>query len=379
MNVRSALQTVLPSVSSFAFLALGLSACQGDVPGAGAAGFAEDEDVAQAQLPIVDGETDREHTAVLAIAAIRPEGESLCTGTLIAPNLVLTARHCVVPVEQQEVDCGSSTFNDPYSPDALWVSPNTSLRNAELFPVLEVAVPDDDGALCGADIALLILDGQFSEQLEPYAPRLAEPAEQGEAFTAVGFGTALEEGQAGIRRSRTNIQVLCGAEQCGAPDVLKDTEFLGEEGACEGDSGGPALDADGQVLGVASRTGQDCTWAIYSAVAPWQDWIVDVATRAETLGDYATQSWLAAATDISGGVEVPDLNTPGDSVGDAVTPDVEGEAALPDLGTGAATPSSSSGSSGCALAPASASGGFGSLWWLAAGALGLVARGRRRT
>jgi hypothetical protein len=373
MNVRSAIQTVLPSLS----LCLGLGACQGNAP------WLDTEGVGQVGQPILDGETDSEHTAVLAIATIQPESESLCTGTLIAPNLVLTARHCVVPVERQEVDCSSSTFADPYLPEAVWVSPATSVRGADLFPVREVAVPDDDGALCGADIALLILDGQFSDLVEPIAPRLEEPAEQGESFTAVGFGTALEQGQAGIRRSRSNIQVLCGADECGVPEVLTNTEFLGEEGACEGDSGGPALDIDGQVLGVASRTGQDCTWAIYSAVSPWGEWIVDVATRAESLGDYATPGWLASAGEVSGDeglglpevVGVPDVAAPG---GEAETP------VVPDVGAAVAVPSSSRGDSGCAITTPVAAGSArtgvqSAALWLGAAALALAGRWRRRT
>jgi MYXO-CTERM domain-containing protein len=333
------------SSSVIGLAAVGLGACGGIEADADSSESA----LAQRAQAIVGGVTDREHTAVLAIATITAEEQGLCTGTLITPNLVMTARHCVVPTESQLVDCDDSTFAPPFAAANVWVSPSTSVRGSDLFPVREVSVPLDDGALCGADIALLILNGQFSSRIAPHAPRLNSPAARGEFFTAVGFGTALEEGSAGTRRGVEGLEVVCGPEDCRAPDLLTTTEFVGEQAVCEGDSGGPALDDDEEVLGVASRTGQDCGFAVYSAVSPWRNWIIEVATRAESFGDYDTPAWLASAiaedsaaqSEPPGEDPLPDVSETAEPPGPDVVDDVMGDGGEPKLARG---------DSGCSVA-----------------------------
>jgi hypothetical protein len=156
---------------------------------------------------------------------------------------------------------------------------------------------------------------------------------------------------------------------------------------CEGDSGGPALDAEGRVVGVASRTGQNCTYAIYSAVSPWGDWIVEVATRAFSLGDYDAPEWLSTADDALAAApaidELPgnvgEVPAPGSDDGDDAVAAVPEAPELEDIGAGT-VPSAARGDSGCSLttgtrrSPLSAGESV-----LGLGVLGLVlARSRRK-
>jgi hypothetical protein len=361
-----------------------ITAAENDPSAARAGDVAESEsgggeigDIGELTAPIVGGSTDQGHNAVLAIALVTRREEALCSGSLIAPNLVLTARHCVAVTESETVDCSDSTFGRLYEPGNLWVSSSTTVGGgSNFYPVREIAVPQGDSELCGSDIALLILGGQFVESsIAPIAPRLDEPAERGELFTAVGFGSALEAGDPGVRRALSGLSILCGPDDCNAPQLLTTREFVGEQGVCDGDSGGPALDGSGRVVGVASRATEDCGLAVYSAVAPWRDWIVGVADRALELGTYDAPSWLSD--------EDTEL---GDSAGDTSEPIASNDvpSGSDAIGSGSvATPSSHLDSSSCALTGGFVGGGSSSgqgLWATSLAVAGLaLGAGRRRS
>jgi hypothetical protein len=331
----------------------------------------------QLEQPIVGAETDTRHTAVLAVASQLRRAQALCTGTLIAPNLVLTAQHCVASTDEL-VNCETSEFGAAYSPQNVAVSPNTALnRGADFYPVREVQVPPGGGDVCGSDIALIILDGQFSNTIVPMAPRLDSTVIAGELYTAVGFGDALDEGDPGIRRAREGLEVACGPEQCRLPRALTSTEFIGDSSVCEGDSGGPALDRDGEILGVVSRGEEDCGATIYSAVAPWREWILSVTTRAIELGDYPAPSWYTALEtaspgsdtnddDSSNGSDLGNVGNPGADVGNVVPggdDDTTGD--LPSVSGD--NPVRASKGSGCSTSGAGTSGtAWGALGTLAA-------------
>ncbi|MET0412500.1 MAG: trypsin-like serine protease [Polyangiaceae bacterium] len=325
--------------------------------------------LSQARQSIVDGETDATRRAVVAVGSFAGGGLSLCTGTLIAPNLILTARHCVTPTRQGTVQCDTDGFSVPLEPADIGVSPATNaLADGRFYAVSQVHVPPSADEVCGGDIALLILDGAFpASSAEPIAPRLDEPVQSGEFYTAVGYGLNLDEG-VGTRRAREGLEVTCGPLDCPGSDSFTKTEFVGDEGVCEGDSGGPALDMGGRVVGVVSRGTEECDLAVYSAVSSWRDWIREVGGVALDEGDYARPAWLDASAELAS--EAP--TALGDSPNSTAT-EPDGDVSAP---AAALAPASSAG--GCSVTGAGASSaGFG---WAAAlfGAALFGAASRRR-
>jgi hypothetical protein len=281
---------------------IGLSGC-----GAGDAALPE---LGEHLAAISGGARDLQRTGVLSVLTVTPETIDLCTGSLIAPNLVLTARHCVAATSADEADCGddSAYFAAPHPANELWVGSSGALggplssfgflafRPVEgFFGVREVYVPDVD-SVCNGDVALLILDEPIADEaVALLEPRLDQPVVSGEPYTAVGFGGTPVIDEQGVRRARSGLSVQCSPIDCAGGTAVGADEFSGDQGVCSGDSGGPALAADGgEVIGVASRTNDDCSNSVYSATWAFRDLIRSVGERAVELGEFAAPEWLTA-------------------------------------------------------------------------------------
>ncbi|HEY8944079.1 MAG TPA: S1 family peptidase [Polyangiaceae bacterium] len=243
------------------------------------AGCGEPAEAERQTLAIRGGEAAPEAEQVVALVNF---AGGQCTGVPIGPELVLTARHCIGATNEtsSQVDCEKTAFVDPDSAGAMFVllTPTITDDPEDYRAVESVHVPPGvDASLCGNDVALVRLEERLP--VAPLIPRVDVPALAGEPYTAYGFGDDEGTEGPGVRRRLTGLSVACVAPACADAEV-RATEWLGSDGVCSGDSGGPALDVQGRILGVASRGYSGCRSPIYGAVHAFGGWLKQETLRA---------------------------------------------------------------------------------------------------
>ena len=253
------------------------------------------------QHQIQGGVTEEDRTYVVGLVIQQGWAGGACSGSLIAPNLVLTAQHCIAPTSSQGIACGYSNFGATYDPNDIYVTTQTEFPRFGYYGVSEIIVPEPEAEVCGNDIALLVLNQNvMSSDAVPIRPRLDEPVAVNERFAAVGYGHTGQGEGAGLRRAIEDRRVICSGFQNGCQDNnqgIYDNEWVGNDGTCQGDSGGPALDVNERVIGVLSRGPEGCIYPVYTDVIRYAPWIRDVASQAATSGAYTPAAWVAGPDD----------------------------------------------------------------------------------
>lgn len=255
----------------------------------------EPERVSRAATPIIEGtDSDASQDAVVLImhydALQRGGGTEGCTGVMLTPELVLTARHCV-SVTDPSAACSSDgtavsggQVTSDYKPSALYVfagnkRPDFISGLGKAARGVEI-VTTGAKTICNNDLALVLLDRKLEgAKIAPI--RLDAPATNGELVTVVGWGITETEPFPSTRQTREGVKIT----SVGPARALGPAEFLTGEGTCSGDSGGPAFSGEtGAVLGVLSRGGngtggqgaENCIDGenVFTAVAPHKDTIL---------------------------------------------------------------------------------------------------------
>jgi secreted trypsin-like serine protease len=171
-----------------------------------------------------------------------------CTATVVAENLILTARHCVGEVEGERIVSTHSAdriaiYVGADGPQQLASRARPAARGAKVFtPAGQSLFPD---------IALVVLDQKIDAPIA--ALRLYGTPRKSERVEVVGFGMNEDNVNVGERMKRA-VQVMALAPSVTTFHKLNEGEFAFGEAACFGDSGGPALSAEtNAIVGVASR------------------------------------------------------------------------------------------------------------------------------
>ncbi|MBX3186464.1 MAG: trypsin-like serine protease [Labilithrix sp.] len=302
---------------------------------------------------IVSGTPDATRPDVLVL--LEDASSFRCTATLIAPNLVITARHCVGKSTGSTALCRGDATDDGAQALPVYAG------NVDAAPMFVAATPSttalaraktiyDDGATttCGHDVALIELDRKIAGIVPAKLRRT--PLAPGALLVVMGFGWIDRNQSVNATermRGSTNVLALGPTVHSFKPfgDAMATSQLVavgpGEIAVSgvttTGDSGGPGFDAAGDLATLVARGYGDPFYGPGT--------FTSVAAHLATIDDALTKSGNPP-TSVDAGAPAQDAGV------DAARPEVDAAPDPVDSGASAAAPDEAS---GCAIARASRS------------------------
>lgn len=212
--------------------------------------------------PAPEGQYTNVGSLLLTIPADQPFTVQLCTGTVIAPTVVLTASHCLVGFPPEftisfTLDRVIDADRDGLVDDA--VTTAAMAVTAHAHPLFE-----SGGMNNLYDVGVLVLDEPVG--VAPASlPRLGvldSKAAKAATYTAVGYGTVRTSKTAGPHSFGPGWQREYAAQTVNSITkswiTFSMNPATGNGGTCYGDSGGPHFAPDGSVVAVTVTGDAQC-------------------------------------------------------------------------------------------------------------------------